>query len=960
MKWLAVLCLSVATIASAQDPPPPLENYYRQVWTTRDGLPHNTINAIAQTPEGYLWFATWEGLARFNGRDFVNFERGPATGLPDSAVRALHLDAKGRLWVGGSRGGLAQVIDGRWTGHASAPGLAISLHTDSHGALWVGTQNAGLMRLDASGERRHWTAANGLGSDSVAALHEDAAGAIWVGTSAGLLLKRDGAFAMLDVPEEIASRPILSLARRADGRMLVGTERGLYVSAEDARSLHVLSELETLRGQAITSILIDRQGSLWLGTVARGLYRLSERGLEHLGVAQGLPNNRVLSLLEDREGSLWVGTNGGLFRLSDAPFTSLTRSNGLSDNYVRAVLEHSDGSLWVGSSQGLNRIVDGSITTIGAGTLLQGASVLSLAEADGGDVWVGTYHAGALRWNGDSVVTRLGREQGLDSNEIRAIVEAPDGALWLGTTQGLSRIDTRGVRTFRVADGMPDDYVFSLMRSSRGEIWVGTGVGAGVVEGERVRAIDYSAVSDGEAVFDIHEDTEADAVWLVTDRGLLRWRRVDDELGVVNRESGLPFDKWFHLVDDGGGSYWLTSNRGVLRMDRTIAHAVADGAVIDIDYEIFTEAQGMASAQCNGGSQPSAILRRDGSVWVATAHGVAVVQPWRLPSFAEVVPSVVIESFLVDGEPLDWTIEQVLPPGTGRVEIRFAGLAFRMPDRIRYRYQLEGFDRDWVERGNVSYAAFTTLAPGNYRFRVQAVQAHGTWGADETTLQFRVQPFLWQRPTFWMLTLASALLLTWLTVHLRLRRHRHNQQKLKRLVEQRTAELQEKTHAFERQAREDALTGLTNRRAFDENLAREFTRAQAEAAPLCLALMDIDRFKSINDRYSHAVGDEVLKAVAALMRRQCREIDLVSRWGGEEFALLFPNTRPEDARVICERLRQAIESMDLEAIAPELRLTASIGIASHADAPDHDRLVSRADAALYQAKQAGRNRVEGP
>ncbi len=956
--WPAWLLLVAAPLA-AQDLPPPLADYYRQVWTTRDGLPHNSINAIAQTPEGYLWFATWEGVARFNGRDFVNFERGPATGLPDSAVRALQLDGSGVLWVGGSRGGLARVEDGRWTGLSPVPGFAVALLPDSRGSLWVGTQNAGVLRIDSDGVRHRWSQVEGLASDSVSSLFESTDGVVWAGTANGLLFMRDGRFTPLEASHPLAGIPILALARHVDGRMLVGTERGLHVADSGDDTGFVRIE-EALRDDAISSILADRHGNLWLGTLTRGLYRLSEYGLEHLGVPQGLPNSRVLSLLEDQEGSLWVGTNGGLFRLSDAPFISVTRAKGLSDNYVRAVMEHSDESLWVGTAQGLNRMIESQIERVGMGSALENASVLSLAEVDGGDIWVGTYHAGALRWDGKSVVARLGRAEGLDSNEIRAIEQTPDGALWLGTTQGLSRVHADDVRTYRISDGMPDDYVFSAMVSSRGEVWVGTGVGAGIVEGERVRALDFSAVSDAQAVFDIHEDAAADAVWLVTDRGLIRWRRSDGSMQLVGRDAGLPFDKWFHVVDDGTGNFWLTSNRGVVRIARAQAHAAADAQLSTIDFEVFTESEGMASAQCNGGSQPSATLRTDGSVWVATALGLATVQPQRLSSFAEVVPSVVIESFVVDGDTVDWTKAPVLPPGTSRVEVRFAGLAFRMPDRLRYRYQLEGFDRDWVERGNVSYAAFTSLAPGDYRFRVQAVQAHGVWGDEETTFGFRVQPSIWQHPAFWLLVLASAFLLTGLVINLRLRRHRVNQQRLELLVTQRTVELQDKTEAFERQAREDSLTGLTNRRAFDENLAREFRSAVDKGTPLCLALLDVDRFKSINDRYSHAVGDEVLKAIAAKMRHQCREIDLVSRWGGEEFALLFPNTRPEAARVISERLRESIETMDLEDIAPGLHLTASIGLASHADVADHDRLVARADAALYQAKQTGRNRVVGP
>jgi diguanylate cyclase (GGDEF)-like protein len=957
---LPVLFALLAGAAGAAEPTP-LDDYFRQVWTTRDGLPHNSINAMVQGPEGYLWFATWEGVSRFNGRDFVTFERGPQTGLPDSSLRAMHLDPAGRIWIGGSRGGLVRVERGQWTAFPPLGGQVVSIHVDASGAVWVGTQNDGLTRIDADGRRRRWDAAGGLGSDSVAALHGGRDGRVWIGTGAGLAVAEGEAIRRVELDAANPGMRIFALARDAEDRLLVGSERGLYraLPSDGAppRFERILTELSDT---AVTALLRDREGSLWVGTLNRGLFRLSARGLERLGVAQGLPNNRVLSLLEDREGSVWVGTNGGLFRVGEAPFTSITRSKGLSDDYVRAVLAHSDGSLWVGTSQGLNRILPPVVEHLGRGSALGATSVLSLAEARDGSVWAGTFQSGALRIRDGVVAEAVGRAEGLPANEVRSILLASDDTLWMGTPEGLARFRDGAMRVFGSADGLPDDYVFSVVESHDGAIWVGTGVGAAVIEDGRLRRIEFGVASDAETVFHIHDDPAHASVWLVSDRGLIRYRRPDRHLGVVGREQGLPFDKWFHLVDDGRGAFWLTSNRGVVRIDAGQARAVADGREDRIDFEVFGESEGMASAQCNGGSTPAAALAHDGSLWVATAMGVATVQPARLDRFVEQNPAVVIEDFVADGVAYDFSRALTLPAGTSRIDISFAGLAFRMPGRVRYRYRLQGFDRTWIERGSTSYAEFTNLPPGDYRFRVQAAQAHGGWGHEETTLTFSVAPFLWQRPWFQTAVVLGVVLLVAGYTQARVNRHRSRQRRLQALVDQRTAELRDKSELLARQAREDALTGLTNRRAFDENLAREFARAKRHASPLCLALLDIDRFKQINDRYSHAVGDEVLKAVAAEMRRLCRDIDLVSRWGGEEFALLFPDTRPEDARAICERLRQALQTLDLGMLAPGLGLSASIGIASHADVPDHDRLVARADAALYRAKQGGRNRVEGP
>jgi diguanylate cyclase (GGDEF)-like protein len=397
-----------------------------------------------------------------------------------------------------------------------------------------------------------------------------------------------------------------------------------------------------------------------------------------------------------------------------------------------------------------------------------------------------------------------------------------------------------------------------------------------------------------------------------------------------------------------------------------------------LDVERFTEADGMASAQCNGGSSPPAAVGQDGAVWFATAVGVATVQPERLMRFAQVVPPVVIEQVLVDGAEQPLGGDVVVPDRAVRLEVRYAGLGFVMSDRIRYRQMLEGFDAGWVERGGQRSAEFTNLPAGEYVLRISAAHPHGPWSGEEARVRIVVRPALWERPLVWFalaLLVLGALggLFGW-----RLRAQARRELELRRLVDQRTADLQRQTdrllvadaeksrllsqlHAqseeFARQAREDALTGLTNRRAFDELLAQEFRRAGRSGSPLCLALLDLDHFKAINDRWSHAVGDEVLKRTAAVLAAHCRGIDSVSRWGGEEFALLLPHTALEDARQACERLRQALAETRFDDLAPGLRITASIGLASHAGHADHERLVAAADAALYAAKDAGRDRV---
>ncbi len=987
LQALASLALALVLLqtARASEPLPlPLDQHNLEVWTTREGLPHNTVNAITQSDDGYLWLGTWEGVVRYSGLRFQNFDYNAGTGMLDSGVRALALEPSGGLLVAGSRGSIVRRVEGRWERLPTAPALVTAVLRDRSGRLWAGTENGGLMRVDANGSREHFSVSPETGGGSVYALLEDALGRIWVGTSHGLMRAQDDR--LLPAPDRdhsLGQRSVLSLLLGPQGHLLVGTEGGLFTSRQPVAAAAdpdlAFEAIEpALSSASISRLLLDREGQLWIGTVSQGLYRRSGELLDAIDTRSGLPNNRVLALFEDREGNLWVGTNGGLVRLGAAPFSTLSRRHGLADDFVRSVLELPDGGLLVGTSRGLSRINGHGVHPWPSPSLpeLADLSVLSLASSRHG-VWLGSYHKGALRVEEGRIVERVDRDSGLPSNEVRAILESDD-ALWIGTTQGLVLRRNGALKLFGRSDGLPGEYIVVLFEDSEGALWVGTGTGLGRIHEGRIETIDLGHDLGVESVFAILEDTHEGALWLASDRGLLRWRRSDGSVAAVGHAAGLPFEKFFAVLQDAAGDLWLTGNRGVLRVPSAAAHAYADGGTEPVPFEHFNESDGMASAQCNGGSAPAAVRRADDSLWIATAQGVAQVQPARLEDFAEKAPPVVIESVLVDGQPLLPTGALSLPAGTSRIEIGFTGLAFVMAQRVRYRYRLEGFDEDWVERGEQRSAVFTNLGPGEYALQVQAAHPHGPWSAQSARIDFHIAPHLWQRPWGWLLMLAAAAFGVQQLLQRRLRRAHQNELRLRDLVEQRTADLRlqaqrlqdtdreknqlmqqlrQQAEAFERQAREDALTGLANRRAFDELLAYEFARAGRSEQPLCVALVDLDHFKRINDELSHAAGDAVLRAVAERMRQLCREIDTVARWGGEEFALLLPNTRLSDALAVCERVRAGVERLELNAIAPGLRITISIGLSSHEGHADYDRMLSQADAALYAAKQSGRNRV---
>ncbi|RFF32224.1 ligand-binding sensor domain-containing diguanylate cyclase [Wenzhouxiangella sediminis] len=948
-----LLCLVLPGLAHPQVGRLPFDDLHHQVWTTREGIPHNTINAIAQTPDGYLWFATWEGIARFNGHRFRLFERGPETGLPDAGVLSLSVDEGGRLVAAGARGGLSLTDGHSWQPLATAPTMITHAVIDSHRQLWIATQGAGVIRrqLDESG--RMVAQESFLSSASAHQVLTDDRGA-WAATSRGLLRIPHVGEARLVSGTDLPSAPVLSLLADDDGRLFVGTEQGLYVRdglEQPFRSVH--ARLDDL---AVSALLEDRGGALWIGTINSGLYRLNGGGVRHLGTQDGLPNNRVVSLYQDFEHSLWVGTNGGLFRLRSAPFVTTTRDQGLVGNYVRAVMPHADGSLWVGTSEGVSRIDGEQARTVGDGDDPIALSTLSLAQMPGGDVLIGTHSDGVLHWRDGQVVARHDRASGLPSNDIRYILVDREQRIWIATASGLARVDQEGTTVFLPRDGLPGDFVIAVEEDSRGQIWVGTGFGLARYAGGHFEPISLYHLDEAMYVYGIHEDRTRYRLWLATDRGLVRYDPISGDAELVGRSAGMPVDKLFHVVDDRHGAFWLTSNRGIIRVLQEQAVAVADGEREKIDFELYTEGDGLLSAQANGGAGPPAAWH-EGRVWVATAVGLASVDPDHLTRYEDTVLPVSIEHFAADGneQRIDGPVK--LPAGTGRVTIQYAGLGFIMPQRIRYRTKLEGFDDEWVDRRGQNVAEYTNLGPGDYVFRVSAAYPYGDWNGSETSLRFSIAPLPWQRAWFWVVVILALSGLIGLATQWRMRRLERRARELSAQVDEKTRELKQQAENFERQARIDQLTGLANRRAFDEWLAEEFRRSRSEDRPLSLVIMDLDHFKRVNDEYSHLIGDEVMRVVADVLRKHVRAGDQAARWGGEEFTLTFHDIDGEQAAGISERIRRSIETTDFGRLAPDLTITASFGVSDNRQAQNYEDLLRQADQALFRAKDEGRNRV---
>jgi ligand-binding sensor domain-containing protein/signal transduction histidine kinase len=737
--------------ALALDPRTPLAQYGRQAWQTENGLPQNTVRSVAQTEDGYIWVATREGLARFDGNGFVVFDKQNTPQLRSNDIRDLLPAAKNALWVSTSAG-LTRLSGGEWntfTTQQGLPGDDVEVaYEDRGGSLWVGT-SAGLGRL-REGNFTTYTTRDGLPSNLIRSLFEDAEGSLWVGTSDGLSRFRDGEFTNFTTRDGLAAGSVDAITQDGEGRLWLGTLDGL-ASYEDGRFKSYTIK-DGLPNNRVISLRADEEGGLWVGT-AGGLSRLRRGGrFETNASGEVLSRDIVLALFEDAEGSLWVGTeSGGLHQLRDKKFTTYTAKEGLPSDLVKAIYEDRRGQVWVGTyGGGLSLLRPGGepITYTTADGLASNI-ILALFDDAEGNLWVGTPD-GLSRLGREGRFTTYTSADGLANDFVRSIYADREGALWVGTRGGLTRIKDGVFTIYTTRDGLADDFVGTIYEDAAGHLWAGTLGGLSRFgEGRFTTYTTRDGLSDN-VVISLHGDAEG-RLWIGTNGGGLNLLR-DGKFSVISTQDGLPNDTIYRILEDGTGNLWMSCNKGIFRVGKAELDDFASGRARSFSPVVYGTADGMTTRECNGGGHPSGWRGADGRLWFSTIKGVAVIDPAGVRSNAQPPPSV-IEQVIVDGEPVSARLRAELAPGKSRFDFHYAGLSFVAPEKVRYRYRLAGFDKDWIEGGSRRVAYYTNLGPGDYRFEVMACNNDGVWSRVPAAFEFTLRPHFYR--TLWFYALCA-------------------------------------------------------------------------------------------------------------------------------------------------------------------------------------------------------------
>ncbi|MEP7342768.1 MAG: two-component regulator propeller domain-containing protein, partial [Acidobacteriota bacterium] len=793
--FLALL-LSEAVFPQDKSKEPAWHNI--DAWRQPQGLPQNTVLAILQTRDGYLWIGTKGGVARFDGVRFTTFDDRDKNQLRDSEVWALAEGDDSSLWIGTFGGGLSRFKDGKFTVYTTKDGLAndfiTSLCKDGEGSIWIGT-HGGLSRFK-NGLFTNYTVKDGLVHNAVRGLYADTDGGIWVGGAyGGLSYFKDGKGVTQAAQGLSLETEVISICRTRDNDLWIATSDGLF-RLRDGKSKKYTTN-EGLLSDQITCLHEDAEGNLWIGTY-KGLNRYRD------GKLSPFRNGNETSMADaigaigsDHEGGLWIGfLTEGLGRLRQGEFAGYTMKDGLADDFISSILQDTHGNVWLGTGNGLNLFKGGEFTTLPAENATSGRRILALAEDKERKLWVGTVTGLYRSKDAIGCVDRQCnpkffplKNDAVPKMFARVIYPDRAGAIWIGLNlDGLVKYQDGRFTNYGEKDGLSHLAVRGISEDRDGSLWIGTR-GGGLNHFKDGKFTVYTE-KDGlasDSIQGLYMDRD-NVLWIATRQGLNRLK--DGRFTSYTVNDGLYSNFVYGFVEDNRGNLWMNCSKGIFRVGKQQLNDFADGKNRSITSVAYGLEHGLSSTVGVAGHHPVAFKTSDGKVWFASSMGASVVDPAKLTTNT-LAPPVHIEEVSIDHRNFDLTEAAKAPPGRGDLIFRYTGLSFLAPEKVRFKYKLEGYDQDWVEADGRRSAYYSNIPPGGYTFRVIAANNDGVWNETGAAYTINLSPHFHQTNWFYALGIFSALLILGGGYHFRIRHVKDRERKLRLVVDERTRELQE-------------------------------------------------------------------------------------------------------------------------------------------------------------------------
>lgn len=788
-------------LAQPTVPQETVPQYSSRVWQVEDGLPHNIVQAITQTRDGYLWVGTREGLARFDGVRFTPVALTSETSV--ISIKTLRETQDGSLWVGTEDAGLFQMKHGKMTRYTKGDGLPSNsvrgIEEGTDGTVWILSAKGMVHFRDGRVSR---PSDKGLSEDSVFAIHLGRKGSMWVASDRGLTEFRAQGTTQ---PTQVIGSPVRTIYEARNGDVWLGLDRGV---ARIRDGIPAIYPRERGPKANVNAIGEDRWGDIWIGTYS-GLEQWLGESFD-AEEATGKVSLKIYTIFADREQNLWVGSEEGLHCFSPKRFTSYTRHEGLTHDRTMSVCEGRDGSIWIGTwGGGVNRLKDGKLTAYTKANGLASDLTYSVYPSRDGSLWVGLSVApwGVQRLK-DGQWTHFGASEGLLNVLMAVIHEDRQGTLWAGGSAGvLYRLKDEQWVPCQAGDGVPAGGICALCERRDSGLWIGTEGGLAYWSEDRFTRFTVGGRPLQDHVFSLHEDADG-TLWIGTNgKGLKRFKQ--GKLDTFTIREGLGSDAIYAILEDDRGSLWMSGSRGIFRVSKAELEQVAAGKVPSVKSVGYGKADGIvSSSQYTAAVQPAGWKGADGRLWFRTTQGVVVTDPNHLADNTR-PPPVVIEEVLVDkrllvggsfpvsnpdrpvrnsNQPAATPNLITIPPGHRELEFRYTALSLQTAEQNRFKYRLEGVDSEWVDAGTRRFVSYRNVSPGSYQFRVLASNNDGVWNETGASLTLVLQAYYWQ--TGWFRFLCSVTVACSLAGIVRYVTRKRMQQKLERLEQQ---------HAIERE-----------------------------------------------------------------------------------------------------------------------------------------------------------------
>ena len=772
---LAGLSLVALPRALALDPDRQISQYGHTVWRIQDGA-ISPSTSIAQTTDGFLWVGTAQGLMRFDGVRFMPWQPPQGQNLPGTHFSALLGSRDGSLWIGTTRG-LARWKDGQlrtYTDLEHPAGISAIIEDDS-GTIWATrygpyAREAPLCSISVE-TLRCFGKKDGIPVGYGQGLTHDSEGNIWFGSKV-LVRWRPGTPATTyfgEIAELAKSDGVVDVALGPSGTAwasLDGTRRQLgvrYYSGGKWASYAVPG----FDGARIDShaLLVDRRGSLWVGTMNDGVYRICGGVADHYGVSDGLSGNSVGLLFEDREGNIWVLTDGGLDMFRDTALISYTTRQRVSDSDFHSVMALRNGAVWIGTGGALNILRKQDGKTAIFDRKVSGQEVGPMLEDHSGVVWLGVDLA-LMRFD-NGRFREIGGQRFASLGGVDAIAEDSGGTIWVLThkNQLFSIVGDKIEKQASLNDELGKQKY--LVADPNGGVWLGTQKGKSTISyfrDGRLQATSLSSPQGPAGIQALFVDSD-NSLLVSSSQGLYRLNH--GQVTLFSSDNGLPCPETFSAIRDNHGALWIYTRCGLVRIAEPGWAKWIESPHVAVSVMTLDALDG---AQAGTGHfwQPTSSKAPDGRLWFVTGVSVQMLDPDRLYENA-LPPPVYVEGVVADHKRFDATSFVKVPALSRDLEIDYTAPSFSVPQKVRFRYMLAGRDREWQDAGTRRQAFYTDLKPGHYRFRVTACNSHGVWNQTGASLDFVVLPAYYQTWWFRALCVAAFLALLWGLYQFRIR-----------------------------------------------------------------------------------------------------------------------------------------------------------------------------------------------